>query len=788
LNLFEEADNFGSLLRPVSSPDLLERVQGTLANPSTLAPNPSLFESMTHQKVLQTLRQCNYLSRRYHVVIANPPYMGGKGMNGPLAVWLKDNYADVKSDLFSAFIVRNTELTLPKGQLGFMSPFTWMFISSYEKLRSLLINQKTITSLVQLEYSGFDGATVPICTFTVENSYHPDLKGGYIRLVDFRGAENQAPRTLEAIKNPNCGWFYSAWAVDFKKIPGSPIAYWIPESMRILFEKMPALSEIIYVTGGMTTADNDRFLRLWYEVSTDQSNLTAKNREEAKRSNKKWFPYNKGGEYRKWFGNRDYFVMWQNDGEAIIATGRAFPRSKESYFKESLTYTSTSSSYFGIRYSDPGFIFDAKGSSCFAESKDLKVGLGFLASKITSHLLKSINPTIEFQTGNISSLPFNNHVDAVEVVSELIAISRYDWNSFETSWDFTTLPLLKPTYHQPALNATYQKPRAHWREMTVEMQRLEEENNRIFIKAYELQDELTAEVPLDEITLTCNPHYRYGSGKSEDELEALLLADTMRDLVSYAIGCMFGRYSLDKPGLILANQGESLSDYLDKVAKESEDISFLPDDDAIIPVLEGKWFEDDLTARFIHFLKVTFGEAKLNENLQFLENALGKDIRQYLVKEFYKDHVRRYKKRPIYWLFSSPQGNFNTLIYLHRYQPDTCSKILNDYLRPFINKLQSQQRSLEDQIMVNGLSSSEKNKIAREIDQIKKALLDCIQYERDILYPVATKRISMDLDDGALVNYNKFGQAVAAVPGLNDAKTKKKVREFDWIDTSTILD
>jgi type I restriction-modification system DNA methylase subunit len=346
LTQFEEADNFGSLIRPEAM-DYAE-IRRVLAEKGI--GNQLLLEHV-HRDVLRILEQAEYLSQRYQVVVANPPYMGSKGMNPRLGAWINDNYADVKSDLFSAFILRNTELTLPKGQLGFMSPFVWMFISSYEKLRHFLISQKTITSLVQLEYSGFDGATVPICTFTLENAHHAGFKGGYVRLSDFRGSDKQAPKTLEAIKNNGCGWFFRASASDFSKIPGSPIAYWVSDSMRSLFERFPALSDSLTVTGGMTTADNERFLRLWYEVSNDHSARNCSNRQSAIDSQKKWFPYNKGGTFRKWFGNRDYHVNWFNDGEEIISTGRAFPRSKDYYFRESLTYTATSSSFFAIRYS-----------------------------------------------------------------------------------------------------------------------------------------------------------------------------------------------------------------------------------------------------------------------------------------------------------------------------------------------------------------------------------------------------------------------------------------------------
>lgn len=573
--------------------------------------------------------------------------------------------------------------------------------------------------------------------------------------------------------------FYRASANDFKKVPGSPIAYWISERMRKLFDGLPAISESLTVTGGMTTADNDRFLRLWYEVSDENSFKNCNDRDQAKQSGKKWFPYNKGGSYRKWFGNRDYHVNWQNDGEEILSTGRAFPRSREYYFRESLTYTATSSSYFGIRYSDPGFLFDAKGSSCFADKSSLHVGLGFLASKIATYLLKCVNPTLEFQTGNISVLPFKKDCNVYGVVDGLIYLSRCDWNSYETSWNFKSLPLLdfrfvksdygseknkKSAITIQKLSEAYSQFRAHWWEMTQEMQRLEEENNRIFIDAYGLQDELTPEVPLSEITLTCNPHYRYGGDKTEEELEALLLADTMREFLSYATGCMFGRYSLDKPGLILANQGDTLAEYLQQVPEPS----FMPNQDNVIPVLDGDWFTDDITERFRQFLRVTFGEAHYEENLAFIEAALGKDIRKYFLKDFYNDHVRRYKKRPIYWLFSSPKGSFNALMYLHRYRPDTVSVVLQ-YLRDFRKKLAARLDYLQQVGISPSASQSEKTRAQKEIDTLKKQLLELDDYERDTLYPLATAQIALDLDDGVKVNYLKLGPALKKIVGL-DAK------------------
>ena len=410
---------------------------------------------------------------------------------------------------------------------------------------------------------------------------------------------------------------------------------------------------------------------------------------------------------------------------------------------------------------------------------------------------------------------------SIQSIGELcIKYSQTDWDYYETSWDFKDLPLLRPEFRRDTLAATYAALRQHWREMTLEMKRLEEENNRIFIDAYGLQEELTPDVPIEEITLTCNPHYRYG-GKAavnskqlsvvgdrwpqvtgawpegDEGLEMRLLADTMREFISYAVGCMFGRYSLDKPGLILANQGETVEDYIQKVRSQrpalsaaegpevrrretedgrqtsdigprtSDNLTFPPDQNNVIPILDGDWFPDDITERFKRFLRVTFGEEHYEENLDFIEAALGKDIRRYFLREFYADHVKRYKKRPIYWLFSSPKGHFNALIYMHRYRPDTLSVILNDYLREFRAKLRAEQAHLEKLAGNPAMSRGERTRALKRVEELKKILADLDAYENEILFPLATQKITIDLDDGVKVNYNKFGRALKRVSGLS---------------------
>ena len=770
LTQFEEADNFGSLIRPVAM-DYAE-IRRVLAEKGI--GNQLLLEHV-HSDVLRVLEQAEYLSQRYQVVVANPPYMGSRNINSDLKDFLNRNYKEVNSDTFSAFIVRNLELAITKGQLGFMSPFVWMFIGSYEYLRNFIIENKTISSLIQLEYSGFAEATVPICVFTLENISRPNYQGAYIRLSDFRGSENQAPKTLEAIQNPDCGWLYRASTLDFKKIPGSPIAYWVSDRIRNIFESAPSLDTFAELQPGLQTSNNSMFLRYWHEVDSNKIGFGYGSNEEAKNSHKKWFPYNKGGDFRKWYGNNEYVVNWENDGKEIKDyVNKKYPylkgnidyviKDRGRYFKESITWTDISSSYFGVRYSDRGAVFDVSGSSVFPNGKNIYWLTGLMCSKLSTLFMKVVNSTLHVQVGNVASLPIvqPDVTKAEEVSKKTIAIAREDWDAYEQSWGFQQLAILKQKNRLGELVDAYNALRTFWKETSLHLQSLEEENNRTFIEAYDLEEELTPDVPLEEITLTCNPYFRYSGNNNADELEELLRADTMKEFISYAVGCMFGRYSLDKPGLVLANQGETLKDYL----KEVPTPTFTPDEDNVIPVLEGEWFEDDIAERFKKFLRVTFGEEHYDENLAYIEEAIECDVRSYFVKEFYKDHVQTYKKRPIYWMFSSPKGSFNALIYMHRYQPDTVSIVLNGYLREYIKKLTAHKSQLERTSVSSSASQSQKTKALKEITQVNKILSELKEYEDDVLYPLATEQVSIDLDDGVKVNYGKFGGALSPIKGL----------------------
>ena len=439
--------------------------------------------------------------------------------------------------------------------------------------------------------------------------------------------------------------------------------------------------------------------------------------------------------------------------------------SPEFYFKPGVTWSGISSSKPSMRQINNS-IFGSGGKGLFTDGEDYFY-LGYLNSKIALYCLELLSPTLNYEAGHIGSLPITYSSiaknQAAINIPQLVDLSKADWNSYETSWDFTSLPLLQTNYTQATMQSTYKTLRSHWLTMTQKMQQLEEENNRIFIEAYGLEAELTPEVPLKEITLTCNPYYRYNGKKSDAELEKLLLADTMKEYISYAVGCMFGRYSLKKEGLILANQGDTLQEYLTQVS----DPKFMPDEDNVIPILDDNWFVDDIVDRFYAFLRVTFGMDHFNENLQFIEDAIGKSVRNYFVSDFFTDHVKRYKKRPIYWMFSSPKGSFNVLIYMHRYNEGAVSTILNKYLREFQNKLKAHEIQLQELSESSTARQGDKTKALKEIQKVRRTLDEILQWERNVIYPLATQRIAIDLDDGVKVNYAKFAGAVKKIAGLN---------------------
>jgi hypothetical protein len=561
---------------------------------------------------------------------------------------------------------------------------------------------------------------------------------------------------------------YNASADDFQKIPGSPIAYWVSEQIFNIFKTENPIGKHIEARQGLGTGQDWFFFRHVWEVSCNKIGYFMNSEHQAWESKNKWFPLNKGGSFRKWCGNQEYLIAFDIlNRNKLKNLGNHLP-SEDLYFKPAVSWSDITMTNNSFRYYENGYIFSNTGHCAFPKSLDeIYLLLAYCNNKFVNIISKVLNPTMHFHVGYFNKLPYPSEILAKQsiingIVQKLLEISKLDWDSYETSWDFSSLPLLNATYRGDSLVSTYENLRAHWNEITLEMQRLEEENNRIFIEAYGLEDELTPDVPLKEITLTCNPYYRYGDNKSDSELEESLLADTMKELISYAVGCMFGRYSLDKPGLILANQGETYSDYCRLVP----DSSFPADEDNAIPVLDGDWFSDDIVSRFRKFLRVAFGEDKYEENLRFVEAALGKDLRQYFLRDFYNDHVKRYKKRPIYWMFSSPDGSFNVLIYMHRYRPDTASIILSEYLREYQVRLSAYMDNLRRKEANPDLSKGEKVKALKELDKLRKTQDALTAYERDVLFPLANQRIEIDLDDGVKVNYPKFGVALKKIAGL----------------------
>ena len=546
-------------------------------------------------------------------------------------------------------------------------------------------------------------------------------------------------------------------ATQLCAVPDIPIAYWVSGSLREVFNSHTLLRDEAPVKKGIDTGKNDQFLRFWFEVSQRGRSMRSER--------KKWYDYVKGGEFRKWYGNIDLTVNWMNDGSEVRSHPSSTIRNPKYFFKPAITWSLTGNKGFGARIVPDNCMFDNNGSSVFPRPDQIENLSCFLNSKVANHCLEVLNPTVAYQVGDIARLPYAVDVETGDISVSLLQIAKSDWGFDETSSDFTVLPLLGSDHRAETLATSYNRLRAHWQSMTDEMQRLEEENNRIFIDAYGLADELTPEVPIEEITLTCNPAYRYGVKGSAEDREARLREDTVAEFLHYAVGSMFGRYSLDAPGLILANQGEGIEEYLARVPEPT----FAPDRDNVIPLLDADWFADDIVTRARDFLRVTFGEAKFRENLAFVETALGKDLRKWFTKDFFDYHVRRYKKRPIYWMFSSPKGSFNALIYMHRYRPDTVSVVLNQYLREFIHKLEVERARLEKLAVDPAATPAQQTKAQKETATVIKQIAELTEWERDVVYPMAQQKIAIDLDDGVKRNYPLFAGALKPIKGLEAA-------------------
>ncbi|MFC1792654.1 BREX-1 system adenine-specific DNA-methyltransferase PglX [Planctomycetota bacterium] len=773
--LFKHATTFGSLIQV---PERLAEKLPALEQLSD-ATSEDLFVSEARERLGPLVQQAELLAAQYDAVVVNPPYMGGGGMNSLVKTFAKDDYPGAKNDLFACFIDHCMTLAKDSGRVGVVAPYVWMFITSYEKLRRKILDETSLTSLIQLEYNAFEPACIPVATFTFMRHHVRKVVGSYIKLSDFKGHQNQAPRTLEAINNPRCEWFYRSKPDEFKKIPGSPVAYWASDRVLGIFNDTKTLQEYAMPRIGLQTSDKNRFVRLWSEISYSDIGLNIRDSDEAIHSGRKWFPYHKGGSFRKWYGNISYVVNWQDDGREIRDFNRYLNSSRASnigiantqfYFRESITWSSISSSLFGVRYSPPGFIFDNSASSVFAEPEMMHYLTSFLCSKLADVFLDILNPTLNYPPGTIGSIPLllntapKSKNKCAGYACKIIDLSNDDWDAYERSWDFQSLPLVTAsTDPTPTLDSSYAAWTRKNRDTIAEMKRLEEENNRLFIDAYGLADELTPDVPIEQITLTVNPAYRYGGKLTEEEQWTRFRQDTMEELVSYAIGCMMGRYSLDAPGLIYAHSGN-------EGFNPSRYITFPADDDGIIPITDRYWFDDDVTERYFRFVETVWPKETLEENLDFTADSIGRKsnetsreaIRRFFVTDFFKNHLKRYKKRPIYWLFSSGKEKaLQCLVYLHRYNEGTLSRMRIEYLIPLQGRIASKIESLQKD-MEHASSTSAANKTRKEIIKLEKQVEELRKYDEKLRH-YADMKIKLDLDDGVKVNYSKFGDLLAEV-------------------------
>jgi hypothetical protein len=746
-NQFAKADTLGSLIQP--EPGLTARLADHLAR---LDDGGDILRADALNRAHQVIRQAEFLLPRYSVAVANPPYMGNKNMNATLADFAKSTYPVTKADLFSMFISRTLSLVCAGGAVAMVTMHSWMFLRSFKGLREELLTQHHIATMAHLGTSAFDsiaGEVVATTAFIVVKGARPGGRGVYIRLTEDRGewAKDRAIRNAASGGGPT----FCVSSRELQVVPNSPIAYWLAPALRSTFMSGRRLDQLADVKHGLSTGKNAAVVRLWYEVSFDDIGLVMKTREQALESNRKWFPYNKGGEFRRWYGNVEHVLRYDSAGQKQMAS---FPGHRHDgrshYFRQGVTWSKVSAGRPAFRYQPIGQIFDVAGNAFFQHRESDIWGLLAVAnSPISTAILGAIAPTINFEAGNISGLPVVSDAFAgvVDQTRQLVQIAKDDWDSQETSWEFQS-PVQFPAGPAVRLDESFAAFIDDSLKLTEHSQSIEEAVNQRLIKSYGLWGQIDPAVSPYQVSLLRNQLFRYGT--RDDQRAA---RDAVSDLVSYAVGCMFGRYSLDEPGLILADQGATLRDYVAKVPSPT----FAPDADNVIPIVNGDWFEDDIVERFRLFLRVAFGEQHFSENLEFVTKSLGvKKLRDYFVKSFYRDHWQRYQKRPIYWLFSSPKGSFNALIYMHRYTPSTVSTVLT-YLREYVTKLES------------ALQQAERGGNAKEADRLRKILVELNEYEHDTLFPKASENVVIDLDDGVKANYPKFGAALKKIPGLEAA-------------------
>ncbi len=739
IDVFHDAKEYGSII-DVQSIDFMaieQAIESIRQAEIVLDVFEAPFKDIILDKVPVLVKQGRILAQKYDVVVTNPPYMGAGGMGAKLADYLKKRYPDSKSDLYAVFIDKSAQMLAKNGIQSMITQHSFMFLSSYQGLREKLL-LKDILNMVHLGARAFEeisGEVVQTTAFVLRNTNTVSYKSTFVRLVNFNSQQAKEKAFLSG------EYKYGANKENFRKIPGIPIAYWVSKKIYSLFETCNTIRDYGEPRHGMSTGNNDVCLKLWFEVNKKLIAFSCVNKQDFNRTGKKWIPYNKGGTYRKWYGNNEYVIAYDEPSLKYMTNLSGYRSSSvEYFFRPSINWSDVSSSYFGVRYSYCGFAFDGRGASMFADQEYEKYLLALLCCKITSEILKVLNPTLTFNIGNVASIPViidNRYKKEIEnIANASINISKIDWDSFETSWDFTKHPLVKSNENIGKISEAF----ARWEEFAekqfVRQKSNEEELNRIFIEIYGLQDELTPEVDDKDITIR--------------------KADRTRDIksfLSYAVGCMFGRYSLDEDGLIYAGGEFDASRYK----------TFPVELDNVIPITDEEYFEDDIVSRFVDFVRVTFGADTLEQNLDYIAESLGQKtnetsrqtIRRYFLNDFYKDHVQTYKKRPIYWLFDSGKANgFKALIYMHRYDISTVATVRTDYLHVLQRKYEAEINRL-DIVLDSNVSAREKNEARKKKEKIQKQLAECFQYDQVIAH-IAHQKIAIDLDDGVKVNYANF--------------------------------
>lgn len=729
------------------------------------------------------------LTEKYHALVMNPPYMGAGSMNEVLSKYVKKNYEEGKADLFSTFMMLSIDRLVANGKYGMINMQSWMFLSSFEKLRNTLLNNYHIENMLHLGPRTFDelsGEVVQNTAFVIAK-HKSDEGGVYFRLVDGKNCTDKKDMFLRALREHTSKVYYqNVFQSNFEKIPGCPIGYWASPNILRIFTSNLALSAVASPCVGLQTADNARFLRLWFEVSRSRIGFGFENAASAARSGLKWFPCNKGGGFRKWYGNQDYIINWENDGYEIKnfydekGKQRSVIRNPKYYYLEAISWSSVSSNIgIAFRYYPKGFIFDH--AACNIYTKNIVETLGYVNTKLISIFSNIINPTINLFSGSVGNIPYLPISNIDKVVKQNIYISKSDWNSHESSWDFEANPLLTinenthinkkieqqnneigeyiyidlATPKSDSLKWRMEQYKKKWEQMFNQLHENEEELNRQFIEIYGLQDELTPDVPIDEITILQQGEISFvPSEEGENAPKIMKWNDDViiKQLISYAVGCMMGRYRLDKPGLHIAHPeptAEEIAPY--SYHGRKYDI----DDDGILPLMNSDCgFSDNAPLRVADFVRIAFGEETQVENLNYMEQCLGKTLEQYFVKDFWKDHKKMYQNRPIYWLFASKKGTFQVIAYMHRMNAYTVERIRAKYLLPFIEHLEQEIKKLD--MRRAELTTKE----SKQLQTLQKQLDECREYH-ERLQVVAEQAISFDLDDGVVVNYAKFGDILA---------------------------